>query len=157
MKMFDKLPCTRCKQTKNLNNFTKVKLTTNLRGYDAWCKQCHAETSKLWRQNNKDTLRMIIIAKQKRRSVIRSYGITPTYYNKLVILQDGRCAICKCIPNRDLDIDHCHESGEIRGLLCSNCNKTLGMFKNDPELLQNAIDYLIAFQIKMIPVTADEL
>ena len=59
--------------------------------------------------------------------------------------QDGRCAICR-IPEeeskRPLVIDHCHKSGKIRALLCNSCNVGLGMFKDDPEFLRAAAEYL---------------
>lgn len=57
---------------------------------------------------------------------------------------DGQCAICKRIPNRKLNLDHCHRSGKLRGLLCTRCNTALGRMGDDAELLQRAADYLRA-------------
>lgn len=77
-------------------------------------------------------------------------------YQKLVSLQGGEvCAICRREPPvivrkkrgvcKKLYVDHCHASGVIRGLLCHNCNFGLGYFKDDPERLFSAIEYLRRF------------
>ena len=55
-------------------------------------------------------------------------------------LQNNNCAICG--EEVKLHVDHCHKTGKIRGLLCRNCNTSLGKFKDSPEILQNAITYL---------------
>lgn len=59
--------------------------------------------------------------------------------------QGGNCKICRNKPTRRrLDVDHCHDTGKIRGLLCENCNKGLGIFKDDPELFDRAKKYLVS-------------
>jgi len=76
----------------------------------------------------------------------KAYGITLKEYNKMLAKQDECCAICKTdIPNgkgNTFHVDHCHETGKVRGLLCSNCNTSLGGFKDNPTLLTKAIKYL---------------
>lgn len=82
----------------------------------------------------------------------RNYNITIEFYNELNEKQGGVCAICKtaCVYmdkdgnqfTRRLAVDHCHETGNIRGLLCSSCNGGLGLFKDDIKLLKNTIKYL---------------
>lgn len=62
-------------------------------------------------------------------------------YNEMMTAQRGRCAICNVITSQ-LVVDHCHSSGETRGLLCSHCNWGLGHFKDNPEVLERAISYL---------------
>jgi predicted nucleic acid-binding Zn ribbon protein len=76
------------------------------------------------------------------------YGITAEEYDALLAAQEGRCAICGSPDwpgkgNRP-HIDHDHETGRIRGLLCNNCNTGLGQFKDDPQRLRAAIRYLEA-------------
>ena len=73
----------------------------------------------------------------------RRYGITLEQYEAMLESQNGKCAICKgdCLTGRNLAVDHDHETGKVRGLLCSKCNQGLGQL-NNIELLQRAIDYL---------------
>lgn len=80
---------------------------------------------------------------ERRRRILKSrYGITPERFDELYSQQHGKCAICKQTYHATLHIDHDHSNGEIRGLLCNNCNRGLGHFKDDPERLQEAIQYL---------------
>lgn len=84
-----------------------------------------------------------------RKHMLKKYGLTEFEYKKLVQRQDGRCAICNVEPNpyathkRGLHIDHDHETGAVRGLLCGNCNAALGHFKDSIENLAQAIRYLV--------------
>lgn len=76
-----------------------------------------------------------------------NFGITWDEYDLLFACQDGRCAICGGRPRKyNLSVDHCHQTGEIRGLLCSKCNhKLLGSANDNPERLRRAADYLEEF------------
>jgi len=79
--------------------------------------------------------------------VKRRYGIQESTYEALLAEQDGKCAICLEGPqghkyHRRLCIDHNHSTGQVRGLLCTRCNRTLGLFKDRPELLERARLYL---------------
>lgn len=70
----------------------------------------------------------------------KTYGITLAEYDALLAAQDGKCAICKTELN--LNLDHCHDSGKLRGILCNRCNQGIGYFRNDIHLLKSAIAYL---------------
>jgi hypothetical protein len=72
------------------------------------------------------------------------YGITIEEYDQLLVLQEGVCAICKksCTSGKRLAVDHDHESGIVRGLLCRKCNRGIGLFHDSLELLQSAANYL---------------
>ena len=74
----------------------------------------------------------------------RKYGITIADYDRLFDEQQGVCAICgQPRPGeRTLHIDHDHETGVIRGLLCFRCNNALGDVREEYELFQRAADYL---------------
>ncbi len=70
------------------------------------------------------------------------YGITLEQYEQLFNLQGGRCAICDRETDHTLHVDHCHETGLVRGLLCGSCNRGLGMYGDNVQLLRKAADYL---------------
>lgn len=75
----------------------------------------------------------------------REYGISVDAYDKLLDEQGGCCAICfRDEPDGKgaFHVDHCHITNRVRGLLCSTCNRGLGMFKDNPRLLRSAIMYL---------------
>jgi hypothetical protein len=79
-----------------------------------------------------------------------NYGISLTDYSEMYKLQDGRCAICDQPETgkdrygnvRPLAVDHCHDSGKVRGLLCYACNSMLGQAKDRVEVLAAGIEYL---------------
>lgn len=71
------------------------------------------------------------------------YGITPDEYQALYDEQGGQCAICGIAGDTfQISVDHDHDTDAIRGLLCRICNTGLGMFRDDPALLRQAITYL---------------
>lgn len=78
----------------------------------------------------------------------RSYGVTLEEYNQIFEKQGGLCAICKIhqsMLSKSLFIDHNHETGVIRGLLCSNCNFMLGNAKDSSDILSKGIAYLKSY------------
>ncbi|HDU5574535.1 TPA: endonuclease VII domain-containing protein [Klebsiella aerogenes] len=88
-------------------------------------------------------------SKQREASLKHNYGISIEHYEFLLSEQNNSCAICgekETIKFRgklkNLCVDHCHSSGKIRGLLCSSCNRGIGLLKDDPNLLRKAINYL---------------
>lgn len=79
----------------------------------------------------------------------RTYGITGDDYHVMYSNQSGRCAICEgegftLDPKHKLRlvVDHCHATGKVRGLLCHNCNRALGLLKDDTKRFKTAIAYL---------------
>jgi hypothetical protein len=94
-----------------------------------------------YREANAETLR------HKERE--RKFGINSETYFHMLQQQNGVCAICGNAETatrlgvvKALSVDHCHDTGRIRGLLCSDCNTGIGKFKDDVKVLQNAIQYL---------------
>jgi hypothetical protein len=74
----------------------------------------------------------------------KKYGWTVERYNEVLEEQDYRCKICGKYPNKTaLAVDHCHETGKVRGLLCTKCNTGLGLFCDSPELLIKAFRYIM--------------
>ena len=79
----------------------------------------------------------------------RTYSITAEEYYEMLASQNNQCAICDSeevnnsrISSGKLFIDHCHDTGKVRGLLCSKCNHAIGLLNDDVDLLRKAIDYL---------------
>jgi len=81
---------------------------------------------------------------QRKWYLKHKYGITLEQKNKIYEKQNGKCLICKIkmLNKNDIHIDHNHKTGKIRGLLCGNCNRGIGLFKENPKILLNAIKYI---------------
>lgn len=77
---------------------------------------------------------------RKQRARLGRYSLTQQQFDKMVHRQRGRCAICA--RKTDLEIDHCHKTGRVRGLLCGHCNSGLAMFRDDVRYLRRACGYL---------------
>ncbi len=95
-----------------------------------------------WKSKNKHTEKYRL--GHKNTQLKQKYGIDINYYNLMFTQQNGCCAICKEHQTSvgTLCVDHCHETDIIRGLLCNTCNSALGKFKDNIEILHNAINYL---------------
>jgi len=89
------------------------------------------------------------VRRHHRNSYLRTtYGIEPEEYDRRLAEQGDRCAVCPATePGRGkkyFPVDHCHETGRIRGLLCDRCNRAIGLLRDDPDLLETAARYLRA-------------
>jgi hypothetical protein len=83
--------------------------------------------------------------RRQNTSLKQKFGINRDQYEVMLNQQNGVCAICneyEIVPNRSLSVDHDHNTGKVRGLLCSNCNPGIGKFKEKIELLEKAVEYL---------------
>lgn len=132
--------CTKCFENMELEKFQKDHRYSD--GYSSWCKSCKNELSaryqKQWAANNREAAKSIQLKTR--------YGIDLKRYNEILEIQNFSCAICKKHESefgRKLSVDHCHDTGVIRGLLCGNCNTAIGKLKDNKQLLNNAIDYLL--------------
>lgn len=137
--------CGTCKESKSESDFHKKSGAKD--GLQSSCKPCRIAVVKKWQQDNPERYAKIQAKHQKTPEGIlkrraRIYGITIEELQGLHESADGRCAICKVIPAEGLSVDHCHESLVVRGLLCGKCNKALGLFADNIETLQSAIEYL---------------
>lgn len=114
--------CKSCEQNLPISKFSKSNTGVN---HNPCCSKCYA---------------------------LKKFNITRTDYDLLLKQQNYKCAICDnsetTIDNRtesgvrDLSVDHCHNTGVVRGLLCTNCNTLLGQSKDNIEILRKAIEYL---------------
>lgn len=102
-------------------------------------KEARKVYMKKYREENREKLKLY------RSWIKKKYGISWREYDKINEKQNGVCLICGKPPKlgRHLDVDHCHKTGRIRGLLCNKCNHGLGDFEDDPKLLLQGILYLL--------------
>ena len=72
------------------------------------------------------------------------YGISKLDFYAMKLRQVGLCAVCleELPPDNKVHVDHCHKTGEVRGLLCRKCNMAIGYIENHPGIIGNIVDYL---------------
>ena len=94
------------------------------------------ERCKEYYSNNKD--------KAFERYLKNTYQMSVEEYETSLKNQSEVCAICKskCVSGKKLAVDHNHDTGEFRGVLCRQCNRALGMFRDSPTILHSALEYL---------------
>lgn len=99
-----------------------------------------------WRKRNPEKVKAGLLKRDRITRNIWKYPINKEEYKEMVLRQENLCAICKrpeqSMRFKILSIDHDHSSGKVRGLLCGNCNRGLGLFKDNPEILISAADYI---------------
>ena len=124
--------CTKCGETKPLDQFNRV-------GSDGRYCQCRGCVNATQRARSPE---------QRRAEKLWSkYRLSVATYNRILRKQSGVCAICDSPPPENshyqrLAVDHCHETGTVRGLLCTNCNTSIGLLGDDVKRLKRAIEYL---------------
>ena len=97
------------------------------------------EQSKKWYRDNKKYRQAV----RRQWELHTYYNLTPLEFTKMFVHQDYACGICKEeITENAAHVDHNHKSGKVRGLLCGNCNRGLGCFKDSAKRLQQAFAYL---------------
>lgn len=137
--------CTKCKEVKPMSEFWRDR--SKKHGFSARCKLCKTKDHNAYRKaNGYDAKRY---AKnptgERERHLIRKYGVTLTDYQEMYHSQSGCCAICRKQQERAFDVDHNHATGEVRGLLCTNCNRMLGHAGDSASNLRAAAYYLESF------------
>ena len=136
--------CTKCLEEKPLTEFfSRGGKLSHL--YKSRCKLCMQSARQVWAENNKKYLnawRRNNWEVSGRR--FRRRGTTKEVYDQLYECQQGTCALCGEVDEKLvwLCIDHDHLTGKVRGLLCPNCNRGLGLLKDDADLLRRAADYV---------------
>lgn len=137
--------CTVCKEEKSLDEYYNYKTASDGKMYR--CKKCDNEARKKWRKSNPEQAQL----SQRGRNLKHKYGITINEYESLLEQQGGRCACCGVEENTTLyghnrslnfAVDHCHTTGKVRGLLCNQCNRAIGMLGDTVEGVRRALKYL---------------
>jgi hypothetical protein len=149
--------CTKCNTVKEDGFFNKK--ASSKSGLNTICRECCASINKKWREKNPRNATKqsqgwreknpIKSQELNRRKLLRKYGLTIKEWEELFDKQNGTCAICN-LPEtlidrgtlRRLAVDHCHSTGKVRALLCSKCNKAIGLLNDDLTLLNKAVSYL---------------
>jgi len=159
--------CSKCKIEKPLIEFSKNSQQKS--GLNPSCKLCKSLVKKVYYQNNKADIKekasLWVKNNPEKREVIKKrytskpsskenywknsiwykFKLTPEDYTSILNSQCGVCYLCDKTPEENgkrLGVDHCHTTGDIRGILCDSCNTGLGMFFDNTEVLQKAIGYL---------------
>lgn len=109
----------------------------------------HRESRATYMREYQRRLREANPDRERNKTLLRHYGVTVQWYDAKLAEQDGKCAVCgqpetKAIKGRvlALAVDHDHETGATRDLLCLSCNRGLGLFRDDPDRLLAAAAYI---------------
>lgn len=132
--------CRSCGIVKPLDGFGKYTKTNGRVQWRLECKSCRS-AAECAKYHGSDKIRADARTRSKRSHLKRMYGITPEELAVMEARQEHKCLICNETPDK-LHVDHCHTNGHVRGLLCGTCNRGVGMFKDDVQMLQSAIKYL---------------
>lgn len=160
--------CTKCTVAQPLDEFYVNNTRSGQRM--AACKSCQRAAASEWKRKNPDRARKQLYewrdknmdkmtaaterwrernpekqAANARRYGLRRFGLTPEQYDDMLAAQQFSCAICRkhqTLFKRRLAVDHHHETGKVRALLCDNCNKGIGCLQEDPEIFAAAVAYL---------------
>lgn len=144
--------CNDCKISKPLADFWARKGASD--GKMGICKVCSRARKDKWAVNHPERIKAIDkrcyekdpqkrMSRQALTRRLKLYGVTPEQYVNMYDAQGGGCAICHqpCMT-KQLSVDHCHQTGKVRALLCDRHNRALGYFDDSPELLRAAAEYL---------------
>ncbi len=126
--------CIQCKELKPKEDFYITINSVGKKYRRGRCKNCHCKkTAENYRKN----------PEVKHMSRVKAlYGISKEDYKKLFEKQNGKCAICELTFKESLCVDHNHKTGKVRGLLCHNCNRAIGLFKDNALTTMKATLYL---------------
>ena len=143
------IECSMCKRTLPRENYSPKRNSATI--IAKRCNECRAKPAVTWNERNPDrvkraTARFVAAGKARVGRLKARYGMSQSDYDAMLAAQGGKCAICgTTTPGgrfTPFQIDHCHDSGKVRGLLCTNCNRALGYFGDDPDRIMAAARYL---------------
>lgn len=139
----DTKKCTTCQETKPLSEFGLQRGRPRHH-----CKVCKNKESREWYEKNKDRKKQLSKRYRKTKKdqdLKKSYGISLHDYSGMLVKQNQSCKICNIHQDklkRALCVDHDHLTGKVRGLLCDTCNRSLGLLKDNIDVLKRAVKYL---------------
>ena len=132
--------CKYCDTVKPLDEFHNCKDFPDGKTYG--CKDCQNERARKHHNARKNDPEYK--AAQRDRYIKRTHGITAKQYDTMLTNQNYKCAICetRLTGGTQTHLDHDHHTGELRSMLCTNCNRGLGYFSDSPNMLSKAAEYL---------------
>lgn len=132
--------CSKCGVRKERSKFYKDSARND--GITAYCKDCKLKINNNWRENNPEEMKQ----SQRRTRRKSTYGVSSEDYDKMLIDQNNECAICHKTIGYEASVDHNHDTGQVRGLLCNVCNTGIGMLQDSPSILRAAAEYLEKYE-----------
>jgi 5-methylcytosine-specific restriction endonuclease McrA len=150
--------CTKCKELKPLTDYQNHKLMKDGKRND--CRTCHNQQTSQWIKDNPEARKAYAQSErcktgQRNSRYKKLYKITVEEYDQKMLEQKGICAICpkhQSESKKKFAVDHNHKTNQVRGLLCDNCNRALGYFQDNPDLLDSGSVYLRSYS-RPIPDT----
>ena len=154
MKTFVGKPCRKCGKTERYlsgnKNCVACSKENSKRRYDTgkaeeW-NRANAEKVNAANRKRYHALTPEEKLKRNRAQHLALYGLTLESYDAMMVKQNNVCALCGCPETnpkkRHLSVDHCHDSGKVRDLLCDRCNRGIGAFGDNIDLLEKSVIYL---------------
>jgi len=123
--------CMKCKEVKPSTEFCRNKSTGT--GFHFYCKPCH-------QRQRKESLERRHGGSSRHYHLMQEYGMGADEVDELIRQQGGLCAVCR--EREANQVDHDHETGVVRGIVCLLCNAAMGAFHDDPDLIRRAIAYV---------------
>lgn len=145
--------CPNCKEDKSLDEFGPNRSQRD--GLQTWCRNCHSSVKKA----NYDP------QKNREYKIKHRYNLEWDTYLDMLADQHGKCPICMEDLNMDPEcprsglapvVDHDHDTGRVRAILCADCNRGIGMFKENPDALWAAARYVIEQKAEVIYVSRED-
>lgn len=137
--------CSSCEQEKPPTEFYKNRSRPD--GLQNYCKLCSTAAYRKSLEKHRPARTESRKKFDRNRNLKRLYGITLEEYELMLFDQNGRCALCfESLNEKVAHVDHDHDTGVIRAILCGTCNSGLGMFHHSTEKLLRAISYLDSYK-----------
>ncbi|MFI2377736.1 endonuclease VII domain-containing protein [Streptomyces sp. NPDC018964] len=130
--------CAWCGEDKPRAAFARKR--SNLDGLQPHCRDCASHRNATASDGLSTRCKAGRAAEGRAGHLKRQYGLTEAERDELIASQGGVCCICLAAPAAH--VDHCHETGRVRGVLCFSCNAALGQFKDRPDAIRRAAAYV---------------
>lgn len=136
--------CGKCNETKDISCFSQLSPSSKTykkfkNGIKPWCKECYKTYTRNYMKEKRS------LSGSSQDHYLKKYGLTRDEVNLMMEEKNHKCDICGNESDHrygKLNVDHCHDTGKVRGLLCFSCNVMIGQSKDSTEVLRKAIKYL---------------